>query len=409
MEQAIDHTSTVVLNAEDVRKGMYVSYLDRPWLDTTFPFKGFEIKTDKELKQLRATCEYVFINAERGSQPDGYERFVEASTKRNRMSQPGVTRLAEWDVSTTTEDEFRQANSAVAAFRNAVIAAFGAATRQEALDIDGLREAAKPLRRSVERCPDAALFAIRMTDSGDYLYRHAVACAVMGLIMGRALGLPGDSPEHLAVGCALLDIGKTRVPAELLNSPNTIARSSGEMVQLRRHVKHSVELVSGCPISQKTLLPMIAAHHERHKGHGYPEGLQGEDIPLSGRIAGIVDFYDAMISQRAYGRRATPNEAMRYIRQQRGRDFCPLLTDQFLQVFRLYPTGALVELSDGTVGRVIQQNPKGLLTPRVHLILDHNKQRLHEFTTVDLSPIMAASDSLCISECLKPGAYSIEC
>jgi hypothetical protein len=62
MDEAIDHTSTVVLSANDLRKGMYVSYLDRPWLETSFPFKGFEIKTDGELKQLRTTCEYVFID-----------------------------------------------------------------------------------------------------------------------------------------------------------------------------------------------------------------------------------------------------------------------------------------------------------------------------------------------------------
>jgi len=228
------------------------------------------------------------------------------------------------------------------------------------------------------------------------------------MILGRAVGLPDKVIEVLGVGCALLDIGKTRVAQELLNRPSSIALSSAEMVQLRRHVAHSVELVSASPGSDSRLLEIIASHHERHDGRGYPEGLSDRDIPLTGRIAGMVDFFDAMISQRSYGRRATPNEAMRYIRQQRNKDFCAQLTDQFVQIFRLYPTGSLVEHSDGSVGRVIQQHPTALLAPRVQLIQDANKERLHEYVTIDTSRIVDEAGAVCIHKCLKPGSYGID-
>jgi HD-GYP domain-containing protein (c-di-GMP phosphodiesterase class II) len=408
MDEAIDHTSTVVLSANDLRKGMYVSYLDRPWLETSFPFKGFEIKTDGELKQLRTTCEYVFIDVDRGRQTDGYERFVESRTRQDLPQLQTVAGLAQWEITNTTEDEFPAASEAIASIRKCVIGLFSAATRDEPLDIDSLRAAVEPLRHSLERCPDSALYVIRTTDSGDYLYRHAVSCAVMGMILGRAMGLPAKVIEVLGVGCALLDIGKTRVPQELLNRPNTTALSSGEMAQLRQHVARSVELVSASSGLDRRLLEIIASHHERHEGHGYPEGLRGRDIPLTGRIAGMVDFFDAMISQRSYGRRATPNEAMRYIRQQRDKDFCAQLTDQFVQIFRLYPTGSLVEHSDGSVGRVIQQHPTALLAPRVQLILDANKERLNEYVTVDTSPIVDDAGAVCIHKCLPPGSYGID-
>ena len=408
MEEAIDHTSTVVLSADELRKGMYVSYLDRPWLETSFPFKGFEIKTDEELEQLQTTCEYVFIDADRGQQKDGYQRFVESRTKQGLAPVETVAGLARWEITSTTEDEFPAASEAIANLRRSVIGLFGAATRRESLDIDSLRAAAEPLRHSLERCPDSALYVIRTTDSGDYLYRHAVSCAVMGMILGRAVGLPDKVIEVLGVGCALLDIGKTRVAQELLNRPNSIALSSGEMAQLRQHVARSVELVSASSGLDRRLLEIIASHHERHEGHGYPEGLRGRDIPLTGRIAGMVDFFDAMISQRSYGRRATPNEAMRYIRQQRDKDFCAQLTDQFVRVFRLYPTGSLVEHSDGSVGRVIQQHPTALLAPRVQMILDANKERLHEFVTIDTSPVVDEAGAVCIHKCLKPGSYGID-
>lgn len=409
MEEAIDFSTTIVLAAEDLKKGMYVSYLDRPWIETPFPFRGFEIQTDEELARLRENCEYVFIETERGNYPDGYERHMEATatTRRERML-GDVAGLAEWQVRTETEQEYRSADRALSGLRKAVIRVLDGISRHSEPEIAGLRDAMEPLRESIERCPDAALYAIRLSDSGDYLYRHAVSCAVMGLVMGRALGLPGEAPVNLAVGCALLDIGKLRVPQELLNRPNTVALTSGEMVKLRKHVNHSVDLISHDPWARKHVKPIVAYHHERYDGSGYPEGLEGGEIPLPARVAGIVDFYDAMISHRTYGRRATPNEAMRYIRQRGGKDFCPLLVDQFVQVFRLYPTGSLVELSDGKVGRVIQQQPTGLISPRVQLILDANKQRLHEYKSVSLASSVGDADTLCITQCLKAGSYGIE-
>ena len=409
MQEAIDFGNTLVFASEDLKKGMYVSYLDRPWMDTPFPFRGFEIETDKELDLLRKNCEYVFIQTERGNFPDGYQRHMEETGRRRKDGKHSIPGLAQWQVTIETEQEYRVASSTVGELRKSLIRVFEAASREEKLDIDAIRAAVRPLRASIERCPDAALYAIRLSDAGDYLYRHAVACAVMGLVMGRALGLPEGALGNLAVACALLDIGKVRVPQELLNRPSTVALTSGEMVQLRKHVRHSVDLIASSPEAKRHLKPIIAYHHERYNGSGYPERLQGDEIPLGARIAGIVDFYDAMISHRAYGRRAMPNEAIRYIRQRRGKDFCPSLVEQFVQIFGLYPTGSLVELSDGRVGRVIQQHPKGLLTPRVQLLLDENKQRMDGYESVDLSTNIGIVDSLCVTRCLKVGSYDIEC
>ena len=70
-----DPTSTVILNPDDLKQGMYVSYLDRPWGDTPFPFKGFRIDSEDELRQLRETCEYVFVDPTRGDVRGGYQEF----------------------------------------------------------------------------------------------------------------------------------------------------------------------------------------------------------------------------------------------------------------------------------------------------------------------------------------------
>lgn len=406
--ETVDHTSTIVLSVGELRKGMYVSYLDRPWLETNFPFRGFQIESDEELEQLRATCEYVFIHTERGSHPQGYQHYRAALGKSDTISQRALDGLNRWTISADTESEFSRAREAISGYRKAIVHIFTAARKGDVMDLDLLRKAAMPLRDSIERCPDAALFEVRSAQDGDYLYRHAVACGVMGLIFGRALGVPEVGLLDLAVGCALLDIGKTRIPQELLDKPSSIALTANEVYRLRKHVEHGIEYIDASCGSSRQVKDMVATHHERHNGHGYPDGLVGSDIPYAGAIAGIVDLFDAMISQRNYGRRATGNEAMRYIRQRGGKDFSQELTDQFVQVFRLYPTGSLVELSDGTVGRVIQQHESALLTPRVHLILDEKKNRIPEFCVVDLTSTVGGQDAVCIQSCMKPGSYGID-
>lgn len=407
-DDEVDHSATILLSVQDLKKGMYVSYLDRPWIETPFPFSGFEIRSERELQLLRETCEYVFIHTERGTHSDGYFRYVEQRLAASADDPARAKGLVPWEIESGTENEFPRAKAAVGDLRRTVIEVMSAAARDKSPDLDSLREACRPLAESVERCPDAALFVVRTTESGDYLYRHAVACAVMGTIMGRALGLPPRSREDLAVGCALLDIGKTRVSPELLNRPSAVTLTPAELAELRRHVQHGVDIVAACRGASRPLIATIAGHHERHDGRGYPNRLTGRHITYAARIAGIIDLFDAMVNQRSYGRRATPHEAVRYVREQRDREFSADLADQFVQIFRLFPTGALVELTDGSVGRVIQQHPSALLTPRVHVILDADKQRLHEYRTVQMSSLASDTEDICIRRCLSPGSYGLD-
>jgi HD-GYP domain-containing protein (c-di-GMP phosphodiesterase class II) len=407
-EPGVDHSATVLLSVRDLKKGMYVSYLDRPWVETPFPFSGFEIRTDRELQMLRQLCEYVFIHTERGTHSDGYFRSLEARLTAADAGTARAKGLAPWPIESTTEDEFPRASAAVADVRAAVVEAFTAATRSRTPDLEGLKGACQALAESIERCPDAALFVVRTAELDDYLYRHATAGAVMGAVMGRALGLPPRLREDLAVGCALLDIGKTRVPQDLVSRPSANALTPAEMSDLRRHVQHGVEIVSSCPGVSQRVVTAIAGHHERYDGSGYPDGIRGQGMPLAAAIAGVIDLFDAMVSRRGYGRRATPHEAMRFVRDQRDRGFSATLADQFVQVFRLFPTGSLVELSDESVGRVVQQHATALLAPRVRVILDPGKERLHEYRTVQTSSLAGDAADVCVRRSLAPGSYGID-
>lgn len=399
--------NTVILSPDDLKVGMYVSYLDRPWTETDFPYRGFRVDSEKELQQLRESCEYVFVDPQRGDQKTGYQQFFEEKSRAAEVDSAEEDDEAprDYEDKHPTEREFSAAKSAHAAFRSAVVNAFEQARVGDLQDLARLKKAAEDLVASVVRMPDALIYLIRTQASGDYLYRHSVACAVMCAAMGREIGLPKGSLLTLAMGGALLDIGKTRTPSDLLQRTSALALSSGELHQLRRHVGYSLEIISKADPDNSQLAELVASHHERHNGSGYPKGLAANSIPLLGRIAAIVDMYDAMISERSYGRRATPYEAIRYLKSQRGEDFDGQLVNDFALAFGYYPTGSLVELSTGQVGFVIQQNQAAQLQPRVYVIMDAKGKRPQEFITIDLAD---RSLNVMIKKCLKAGSYGIE-
>jgi len=409
----LDYKSTVILSPEDLKLGMYVSYLDRPWTESDFKFQGFEIKTEEELKKLRESCDYVFVHVDRNGNTDDYmdyyhKRGVEKSRGGTTLMQ--ILGQADYEVACTTEEEFPAAREALVELRRAVTGLFKAGHAGQALDLAALRAALKPVADSIERNPDALQFQVRKLRIPDYMLRHSLACAILAASVGRRMGVRRELVEDLAMGGALLDIGKTRFPEELLNRPNKLEATSGELHQLKRHVQFGMEMLDKTPDLSRNVLDMVACHHERHGGNGYPEGLHGLEIPLFGRIAGMVDVFDAMVSSRSYGRRATLYEAARYIRSRKDKDFEPELVGHFHRALGTYPTGSLVELDNGYVGFVIQQAPSAMLTPRIQLVLDQDKNRLNEYRTLDLGEgdLTSAGSVPSVASCLKSGTYGIE-
>lgn len=152
---------------------------------------------------------------------------------------------------------------------------------------------------------------------------------------------------------------------------------------------------------------MVKTHHERFDGTGYPHGMSGTSIPMFGRIAAIVDSYDAMTSDRSYKKAITPHQALRVLYSECNKVFQEELVEQFIQCLGVYPTGSLVELTSGEVGIVISQNRMRRLRPKIMLILDSNKVALKGFETIDLDRKDTARQ-LEISKSIDPGSYGID-
>ncbi|MBT8131394.1 MAG: DUF3391 domain-containing protein [Gammaproteobacteria bacterium] len=400
-QKDFDGSATMILSPAELKLGMHVSYLDRPWGDSPFPFQGFKIETEAELKKLKETCEYVFVDAKNSNRD--YQKYFE-SRGQIPADEDTAPSSAE-QILLPTEKEFPAARAIHTELRHAMIECYQQSGTGRLPDLTRLERAARTVVDSVRRAPDALLYFVRTQTEGDYLYRHGVACAVMLCALGHSMGKSFQSLKKLTMGGALLDIGKTRVSEELLNRPRATQLTPGELQQLKRHVERGAEIMSQVTSEGSPVVTMIMSHHERHNGSGYPRRLSGSSIPLFGQMAAIVDMFDAMISERCYGRRATPYEAIRYIKSQRDQDFNASLVSEFIKAFGSYPTGSLVQLSTGAVGIVIQQTGSRL-QPRVYMLLDSMKNRESEFKVINLSA--DGYRQTVIEKCLKPGSYGID-
>jgi HD-GYP domain-containing protein (c-di-GMP phosphodiesterase class II) len=333
---------------------MFVSRLDRPWLEIPFPIQGMKITRDEEIFLLLRACSHVWIDLSAGRAPDLRYLVLDEPSEVVRVARAeeelAALRRTNWEVENDLETELRLAKSAHSSLATCVEEVMDDLRQGVRLDLGKLKDGVEAMIDSILRNPTAFAWLKELKRRDAYSYQHAMGCAIWSASFGRHLGLERYEIRNLALGGLLCDIGMTRVPLELLARHGPLVPEEAELI--RRHVQHGLELIVHSPDLPPGLAEMVATHHERHDGSGYPNGLRGSEIPIFGRIMGLVDSYDAMTCMRPYARVRSPHEAVAELYKQRGTLFQTELVEQFIQSCGIYPTGSLVELSDGRVGVV---------------------------------------------------------
>ena len=432
--------------SSDVKRGMYVTKLDREWLGSPFLFQGFYVERDDEIDLLKTTCRYIYVDAEReeplgglnstspGEQIDKQDGQSSASTepaaKMEKKSFGDTTvitqafmdeidspknflRWLSWVVTRNRkapfEKEFRRATEVFEAAHSTTAEVMDTLHDGGELDIHAVSDVVAPMIKSVLRNPDAMACMVSMKNKDDYTYHHALALAVWALVFGRHLGLDQVDLKSLATGALLLDVGKTKIATELLQKKGPL--EAHEYNEMKRHVEYGLQILDETGSVDPTVRTIVQTHHERHDGSGYPEGLVGNDIPVFGRIAGIIDTFDAMTTVRCHAAAMSTYDVMRHLLDNADVLFQAEIVERFIQVVGMFPTGTLVELSSGEVGIVMEQNPVRRLRPKVMLILDENKNMREEFPIIDLRELPIEVDhpnAIWISRGLDFGSFGID-
>jgi HD-GYP domain-containing protein (c-di-GMP phosphodiesterase class II) len=184
----------------------------------------------------------------------------------------------------------------------------------------------------------------------------------------------------------------------------------GEFQLIKSHVEFGLQMLEGTGILSRSVTDMLAFHHERHGGHGYPRGIGGNDIPVFGRIAAIVDCYDAITSRRPYAAPMSPSHAVKQLYAWRDIDFDAELVEEFIQAIGIYPAGTLVELSNGEVGVATAGYRTRRLRPQLLMVLDRDKKPHASPRPLDLLTVTHDQDGkpLEIATSLEPGSFGVD-
>lgn len=409
--------------------GMFVADLDRSWIGTPFLFQGFLIEHDEHLMQLRQYCQYVLVDAEfstskaqeaissfkdNAEKPDpGHAHFFEdnhsddsGDLKLQTTFIPESIKLTPFHNIVPLDAELAPAGTTYARTAEVLGNLFKDLASNNLLDLQEVDEVVRDMVDSMVRNPDAMMLISRLLQEDKTVYGHGINVAIYLVALGRHLSLPKNMLEHLGTLGLLLDIGKTRLPPDLLHKEGRL--TSEEFETIKNHVAICLDILKGLPDVHPDVLEGVAQHHERENGSGYPAGLSKGEIGLYGRMAAIADSFSAMTNPRPYAAVIPAYEALQ-VMINFGRDlYHPPIVEQFIRAIGIFPVGSMVELSTGEVAIVISHSKVRRLKPKVLIISDNKKSPSKSPTTFDLlNPPASCENPPSILHGLPTGAFGL--
>lgn len=357
------------VRVDELKAGMYVHDLNCGWLEHGFLRPRFLIQAETAILKMKDEgLDSVYIDTSRGDDvPEAPTRSeVEAGLDCRLKGSVGEgAALAPTRVS--------QREEAVAARRilgeaEGVVTGLLADVRLgRQLDPHKAMPMVKAMRESVSRNPGALISLSRIKAADTYTFQHSVSICALLMLFANAEGMDAASVAEAGLGGLLHDVGKMKVPGEVLNKPGRLTEE--EFTVMKSHAAFSQELLLGVPGISQMVIQIAGEHHERMAGGGYPRGLSGEQISRIGRMTAIVDVYDALTSNRVYHKGKEPTEVLKRLLEWSGSHLDGDLVQRFIRALGIYPVGSLVRLSGGRLAVVVEQG-KDLLRPTVRVVFD---------------------------------------
>lgn len=373
------------IEAKQILAGMYVVDLHCGWLETNIWRRQFLVEDEAAVARIIADgISEVSIDTERGidlpiAPSASISRINEIERKYKSMAEikaapPPKVSLGE---------ERRRAARLLPEATDTVTSLIFAARAGMNVEPGLLEPLVHRMIESVMRNPNALVPLARLKQMDSYATEHAVATAALIIAFGRQQGLSEPELEKLALGALVKDIGHAALDAKLIAKPGSLSRAEYSVMQ--SHVEEGLAVLQATTRLPELSVAVLLEHHERFDGTGYPYNMVGESISAAGRMAAIVDSYDAMTSQRPYRPAISPSMALAQLYDERGNQFDPALVAAFVRTVGIYPVGTLVQLESGHLAVVDEIHDENTLTPVVRVIYHAARRQYVEPVTVDLA------------------------
>lgn len=385
----------VKLGVDDLRKGMFVSELDRPWSETPFLFEGFEIETDADLAAVKQYCKHVYIDLGRARAV----RVELGSQQTNTASQSKRQSTLEREIA-TAETAKSETSKLVKTFQDEI-------RLGNSVDISLAKNAVSECVASILRNPDAMMLMTHMKEKNPQSPAHAFNACVYSIILGRLCGLQAGQLENLGTCGLLHDIGNIEIPNLILNKKTAL--SEEEFALVKQHTAHGRDILMSARSIYPGTVDVAYAHHECLDGSGYPRELAEHQINLNTRIVTVVDKYAALTRNTAYRAARNHLDAVKLLNAQaNSKKIDPLLCASFIAYLGFYPPGALVELHSGEVAIVLKSNLAHRLRPQLLVVRDAEKNPVERLLDLAKKPVDDKGREYKIKLVHPPGHLGIE-
>ncbi|SER06985.1 HD-GYP domain, c-di-GMP phosphodiesterase class II (or its inactivated variant) [Nitrosomonas sp. Nm51] len=433
--------STYKIKVQDLKFGMYVSQLDRPWLETPYSIQGILIADMEDILELEQHCKYVYVDIARCESHivrkyhlgkfnhvlsnETSETSLNAlnnttipeTTKKTREIRQTPRAVVEktpfhgsqiYDDISTVEEELPVATQVQQIAHDAIKEITIDFERNQYLEVSGAQNTVYALRDSIVRNPDAMLLLVQLKSSGEALYDDAVKHSILLMAFGRHLGLPRNELSLLGLGGMLMDIGKLRLREKIAGNQNT--PDTAGMNLSKEHVLLGEQMIKQSSNIPASVYEIVAQHHEREDGRGYPRGLSANQLNTYARMAAIVDNYLELLKSQANIPSNSASQVFNQLKALARYGLNATLVEQFTHCLGFFPVGSLVELNTGEVAVILSHSRSKRSLPAVMVILDANKQPYKMPETRDLRLMKPGPDGIpyTIERDLPSGAYGID-
>ncbi len=379
---------------------MYVYDLNCDWTNHPFALREFYITSQEQIDEIiRAGIEELYIDTDKGID-------VECPDAEARSDYSKATAEKEEAVKYDTKPLFEELSNAINV-RKEIIKVLGRVmecVRQgDPLPMDDVNCAMGDMARSFVNNSDASIGLMCIKKVGAYTVEHAVNVAILMMAFEKSITYDVKKLTQVGLGGLLMDVGKAKLPRYIIEKSDKLTKKEQEIAF--QHVQLGYEILSHTPGISDVVLQIVAEHHERMDGSGYPAGKKGNDISLYGQMAAIVDVYDSLTAERAYKRGITPHAALNQLMRSR-EHYNHELVQQFVHCIGVYPIGSLVALSDGHFAVVVESEGRRILCPKVRVIYDLMKQKYVDPEDLDIS-VQDNSNQVKIVGAVDPRKWNI--
>lgn len=362
-----------LIRIEQLAPGMYLHDLNCDWIDHDFVRSQFAVKDSATVERVRRVgVQEVYIDTARGCDvPDApsaadAQRELDATLDRIASAAPPSFE------NTALSAEIVRARQLQGEARQIVRDVMGDIRIGKQIELEKVEPLVENIVASIFRKADALLPLLHLKDHDDYTFLHSVSVCALLTSFARTLELPREIIKEISIGALLHDVGKAKVPDNILNKPAKLTEA--EFDKMKSHVVQSKIILMNTPGISQIALDVAAQHHERFDGTGYPNKLKGDEISLYGQMGAIVDVYDAITSNRVYHKGMPPTQALRKLLEWSKYHFDPRLVHAFIRSVGIYPSGSLVRLHSDTLAVVQEQRADNLLQPKVLVIYDAKRR-----------------------------------